>query len=130
MFSVFVLLLWAGALDLFFGISFDAISVALLGLSLVMIGGVLTFGEGFSQKSCLEYFGMVFSSCNDGNFTWKTWRNFYYDIFKPCFFIYTLFLWLLLFLKPGYVSFKKWWSIGFVISIVDIVVMITVGFVW
>lgn len=26
--------------------------------------------------------------------------------------------------------FKKWWSIGFVISIVDIVVMITVGFVW
>ncbi|VTX60254.1 Putative malate transporter YflS [Campylobacter jejuni] len=29
-----------------------------------------------------------------------------------------------------YVTFKKWWSIGFVISIVDIVVMITVGFVW
>ncbi len=29
-----------------------------------------------------------------------------------------------------YVTFKKWWNIGFVISIVDIVVMITVGFVW
>lgn len=29
----------------------------------------------------------------------------------------------------GYVTLKKWWSIGFVISIVDIVVMIAVGLV-
>ncbi|ECQ9203394.1 TPA: anion permease [Campylobacter jejuni] len=30
----------------------------------------------------------------------------------------------------GYVTLKKWWSIGFVISIVDIVVMIAVGLFW
>lgn len=30
----------------------------------------------------------------------------------------------------GYVTLKKWRSIGFVISIVDIVVMIAVGLVW
>lgn len=29
----------------------------------------------------------------------------------------------------GYVSLKKWWSVGFVIS-VDITVMILVGLVW
>lgn len=30
----------------------------------------------------------------------------------------------------GYVTLKKWWSIGFVISMVDIVVMIAVGLIW
>ncbi|EAK8554106.1 anion permease [Campylobacter jejuni] len=30
----------------------------------------------------------------------------------------------------GCVTLKKWWSIGFVISIVDIVVMIAVGLFW
>lgn len=30
----------------------------------------------------------------------------------------------------GYVTLKKWWSTGFVISIVDIVVMIAVGLFW
>lgn len=30
----------------------------------------------------------------------------------------------------GYVTLKKWWGIGFVISIVDIVVMIAVGLFW
>ncbi|HED7126164.1 TPA: anion permease [Campylobacter jejuni] len=30
----------------------------------------------------------------------------------------------------GYVTLKKWWSTGFVISIVDIVVMIAVGLIW
>lgn len=29
-----------------------------------------------------------------------------------------------------YVTLKKWWSIGFVIFIVDIVVMIAVGLIW
>lgn len=53
MLSVFVLLLllWAGALGLFFGISLDATSVALLGLSLVLISGVLTFGEVLAEKA-------------------------------------------------------------------------------
>ncbi|HEH3648901.1 TPA: anion permease [Campylobacter jejuni] len=32
--------------------------------------------------------------------------------------------------RAGYVILKKWRSIGFVISIVDIVVMIAVGLVW
>ncbi|ENU3164358.1 anion permease [Campylobacter jejuni] len=52
--SVFVslLLLWAGALwACFFGISLDATSVALLGLSLVLISGVLTFGEVLAEKA-------------------------------------------------------------------------------
>ncbi|EDG2012788.1 anion permease [Campylobacter coli] len=30
----------------------------------------------------------------------------------------------------GCVTLKKWWSTGFVISIVDIVVMIAVGLIW
>lgn len=30
----------------------------------------------------------------------------------------------------GYVSLKKWWSVGFVISVIDITVMILVGLVW
>lgn len=53
MLSVFIslLLLWAGALGLFFGISLDATSVALLGLSLVLISGVLTFGEVLAEKA-------------------------------------------------------------------------------
>ncbi|ECL1886762.1 TPA: anion permease [Campylobacter jejuni] len=54
MLSVFVslLLLWAGALGLFFfGISLDATTVALLGLSLVLISGVLTFGEVLAEKA-------------------------------------------------------------------------------
>ncbi|HEF1409549.1 TPA: anion permease [Campylobacter jejuni] len=39
--------LWA----CFFGISLDATSVALLGLSLVLISGVLTFGEVLAEKA-------------------------------------------------------------------------------
>ncbi|EME5046858.1 anion permease [Campylobacter jejuni] len=35
----------------FFGISLDATSVALLGLSLVLISGVLTFGEVLAEKA-------------------------------------------------------------------------------
>lgn len=58
---------------LVFGISLDATSVALLGLSLVLISGVLTFGEVLAEKAAWNIFSMVFSSCNDGNFTWQTW---------------------------------------------------------
>ncbi|WP_194941375.1 anion permease, partial [Campylobacter jejuni] len=32
--------------------------------------------------------------------------------------------------RQGYVSLKKWWSVGFVISGIDITVMILVGLVW
>ncbi|EHO4839209.1 anion permease [Campylobacter jejuni] len=39
--------LWA----CFFGISLDATTVALLGLSLVLISGVLTFGEVLAEKA-------------------------------------------------------------------------------
>lgn len=35
----------------FFGISLDATTVALLGLSLVLISGVLTFGEVLAEKA-------------------------------------------------------------------------------
>lgn len=111
-------------------------------------------------------------------FCYGTWGNFYYDIFKPCFFyIHTISLLLLQLIYQqcflffivqlalgapplfyafimitsgnvmmalthyatgtapvifgiGCVTLKKWWSIGFVISIVDIVVMIAVGLIW
>ena len=35
-----------------------------------------------------------------------------------------------LFFSQGYVSLKKWWVIGFVISVVNIVIWTTVGFGW
>ncbi|HWZ29784.1 MAG TPA: DASS family sodium-coupled anion symporter [Bryobacteraceae bacterium] len=35
-----------------------------------------------------------------------------------------------LFFAQGYVSLKKWWTIGFVISVVNIVIWMTVGFSW
>ncbi|RTJ29897.1 hypothetical protein C3H78_08100 [Campylobacter jejuni] len=109
MLSVFVslLLLWAGTLGLFFGISLDATSVALLGLSLVLISGVLTFGEVLAEKAAwntLVWFSaLVMMATLLGKlgvtqflagicFCYGTWGNFYYDIFKPCFFIYALFL--------------------------------------
>ncbi|EJS8882240.1 TPA: anion permease [Campylobacter jejuni] len=46
-FCFYGLELWA----CFFGISLDAASVALLGLSLVLISGVLTFGEVLAEKA-------------------------------------------------------------------------------
>ncbi|MCR2057421.1 anion permease, partial [Campylobacter helveticus] len=30
----------------------------------------------------------------------------------------------------NYVSLKQWWGVGFVISVVDMLVMISVGLVW
>lgn len=53
MLGVFLLLLalWAGALGLFFGISLNATTVALLGLSLVLVSGVLSFDDVLKEKT-------------------------------------------------------------------------------
>ncbi|EAI4084600.1 DASS family sodium-coupled anion symporter [Campylobacter jejuni] len=199
MLSVFVLLLllWAGALGLFFGISLDATSVALLGLSLVLISGVLTFGEVLAEKaawntlvwfSALVMMATLLGKLGVTQFLAEALGEFASAmgfgeisiiIFLSLAFLYTHYFFasttahisamffvfysagLALGAPPllyafimiasgnvmmalthyatgtapvifgtGYVTLKKWWSIGFVISIVDIVVMIAVGLVW
>ena len=35
-----------------------------------------------------------------------------------------------MFFAHHYVSFRKWWSIGFVISLVNLAIWSTVGFAW
>ncbi|EHY7560964.1 DASS family sodium-coupled anion symporter [Campylobacter jejuni] len=199
MLSVFVLLLllWAGALGLFFGISLDATSVALLGLSLVLISGVLTFGEVLAEKaawntlvwfSALVMMATLLGKLGVTQFLAEALGEFASAmglgeisimIFLSLAFLYTHYFFasttahisamffvfysagLALGAPPllyafimiasgnvmmalthyatgtapvifgtGYVTLKKWWSIGFVISIVDIVVMIAVGLFW
>ncbi|HDZ4329264.1 TPA: DASS family sodium-coupled anion symporter [Campylobacter jejuni] len=199
MLSVFVLLLllWAGALGLFFGISLDATSVALLGLSLVLISGVLTFGEVLAEKaawntlvwfSALVMMATLLGKLGVTQFLAEALGEFASAmglgeisimIFLSLAFLYTHYFFasttahisamffvfysagLALGAPPllyafimiasgnvmmalthyatgtapvifgtGYVTLKKWWSIGFVISIVDIVVMIAVGLIW
>lgn len=192
MLSVFVLLLllWAGALGLFFGISLDATSVALLGLSLVLISGVLTFGEVLAEKaawntlvwfSALVMMATLLGKLGVTQFLAEALGEFASAmglgeisimIFLSLAFLYThyffasttahisamffvfysaglalgapplLYAFIMMALThyatgtapvifgTGYVTLKKWWSIGFVISIVDIVVMIAVGLVW
>ncbi|EMA2810036.1 DASS family sodium-coupled anion symporter [Campylobacter jejuni] len=198
MLSVFVLLLllWAGALGLFFGISLDATSVALLGLSLVLISGVLTFGEVLAEKaawntlvwfSALVMMATLLGKLGVTQFLAEALGEFASAmglgeisimIFLSLAFLYTHYFFasttahisamffvfysagLALGAPPllyafimiasgnvmmalthyatgtapvifgtGYVTLKKWWSIGFVISIVDIVVMIAVGLI-
>lgn len=199
MLSVFVslLLLWAGTLGLFFGISLDATSVALLELSLVLISGVLTFGEVLAEKaawntlvwfSALVMMATLLGKLGVTQFLAEVLGEFASAmglgeisimIFLSLAFLYTHYFFasttahisamffvfysagLALGAPPllyafimiasgnvmmalthyatgiapvifgtGYVTLKKWWSIGFVISIVDIVVMIAVGLVW
>jgi DASS family divalent anion:Na+ symporter len=35
-----------------------------------------------------------------------------------------------MFFASGYVSMKKWWQVGFVISLVNLLIWSTVGFAW
>ena len=35
-----------------------------------------------------------------------------------------------MFFAQGYVSLKKWWQIGFVVSLVNLMIWMTVGFGW
>lgn len=186
MLSVFVLLLllWTGALGLFFGISFDATSVALLGLSLVLISGVLTFGEVLAEKAArntlvwflaLVMMATLLGKLGVTQFLAEVLGEFASAmglgeisimIFLSLAFLYTHYffasttahisamffvfysvglalgapplLYAFIMIASGnvmmaltyYATLKKWWSIGFVISIVDIVVMIAVGLVW
>lgn len=171
MLSVFVLLLllWAGTFGLLFGISLDATSVALLGLSLVLISGVLTFGEVLAEKaawntlvwfSALVMMATLLGKLGVTQFLAEALGEFASAMGLGEISI-MIFLSLALGAPPllyafimiasgnvmmalthyatgtapvifgtGYVTLKKWWSIGFVISIVDIVVMIAVGLFW
>ncbi|MPQ02740.1 DASS family sodium-coupled anion symporter [Campylobacter jejuni] len=199
MLSVFVLLLllWAGTFGLLFGISLDATSVALLGLSLVLISGVLTFGEVLAEKAAwntlvwfsalvmmatllgklgvtqflAEELGILASAMGLGEISIMIFLSlaFLYTHYffasttahiSAMFFVFysaglalgappLLYAFIMIasgnvmmalthyatgtapvIFGTGYVTLKKWWSIGFVISIVDIVVMIAVGLVW
>ncbi len=35
-----------------------------------------------------------------------------------------------MFFAQGYVSFQKWWKVGFVVSVVNLAIWSTVGFAW
>lgn len=194
---VLLLLLWAGALGFLFGISLDATSVALLGLSLVLVSGVLTFGEVLAEKaawntlvwfSALVMMATLLGKLGVTQFLAEALGEFASAmglgeisimIFLSLAFLYTHYFFasttahisamffvfysagLALGAPPllyafimiasgnvmmalthyaigtapvifgtGYVSLKKWWSVGFVISVIDITVMILVGLVW
>lgn len=194
---ILLLLLWAGALGLLFGISLDATSVALLGLSLVLLSGVLTFGEVLAEKaawntlvwfSALVMMATLLGKLGVTQFLAEALGEFAsimglgeisIMIFLSLAFLYTHYFFasttahisamffvfysagLALGAPPllyafimiasgnvmmalthyatgtapvvfgtGYVSLKKWWSVGFIVSIVDIVIMILVGLVW
>lgn len=194
---ILLLLLWAGALGLLFGISLDATSVALLGLSLVLLSGVLTFGEVLAEKaawntlvwfSALVMMATLLGKLGVTQFLAEALGEFAsvmglgeisIMIFLSLAFLYTHYFFasttahisamffvfysagLALGAPPllyafimiasgnvmmalthyatgtapvvfgtGYVSLKKWWSVGFIVSVVDIVIMILVGLVW
>lgn len=194
---ILLLLLWAGALGLLFGISLDATSVALLGLSLVLLSGVLTFGEVLAEKaawntlvwfSALVIMATLLGKLGVTQFLAEALGEFAsvmglgeisIMIFLSLAFLYTHYFFasttahisamffvfysagLALGAPPllyafimiasgnvmmalthyatgtapvvfgtGYVSLKKWWSVGFIVSVVDIVIMILVGLVW
>lgn len=194
---ILLLLLWAGALGLLFGISLDATSVALLGLSLVLLSGVLTFGEVLAEKaawntlvwfSALVMMATLLGKLGVTQFLAEALGEFAsvmglgeisIMIFLSLAFLYTHYFFasttahisamffvfysagLALGAPPllyafimiasgnvmmalthyatgtapvvfgtGYVSLKKWWSVGFIVSVMDIVIMILVGLVW
>ncbi|WP_348518402.1 DASS family sodium-coupled anion symporter [Campylobacter sp. CCS1377] len=199
MLGVFLLLLalWAGALGLLFGISLDATTVALFGLSLVLLSGVLTFGEVLAEKAAwntliwfsalvmmatmlgklgvtqflAEQLGILASIMGLGEISIMfflaiafLYAHYFFasttaHISAMFFVFYSAglalgappLLYAFIMITAGnvmmalthyatgtapvifgtnYVSLKKWWGVGFVISVVDMIVMISVGLLW
>lgn len=199
MLGVFLLLLalWAGALGLFFGISLNATTVALLGLSLVLVSGVLSFDDVLKEKTAwntlvwfsalvmmatmlgklgvtqflAEALGGLASSMGLGEISVMVFLSlaFLYAHYffasttahiSAMFFVFysaglalgappLLYAFIMItssnimmalthyatgtapvIFGTNYVTLKRWWGVGFVISVVDMLVMISVGLVW
>lgn len=199
MLGVFLLLLalWAGALGLFFGISLNATTVALLGLSLVLVSGVLSFDDVLKEKTAwntlvwfsalvmmatmlgklgvtqflAEALGGLASSMGLGEISVMIFLSlaFLYAHYffasttahiSAMFFVFysaglalgappLLYAFIMItssnimmalthyatgtapvIFGTNYVTLKRWWGVGFVISVVDMLVMISVGLVW
>lgn len=199
MLGVFLLLLalWAGALGLFFGISLNATTVALLGLSLVLVSGVLSFDDVLKEKTAwntlvwfsalvmmatmlgklgvtqflAEALGGLASSMGLGEISVMIFLSlaFLYAHYffasttahiSAIFFVFysaglalgappLLYAFIMItssnimmalthyatgtapvIFGTNYVTLKRWWGVGFVISVVDMLVMISVGLIW
>lgn len=199
MLGVFLLLLalWAGALGLFFGISLNATTVALLGLSLVLVSGVLSFDDVLKEKTAwntlvwfsalvmmatmlgklgvtqflAEALGGLASSMGLGEISVMIFLSlaFLYAHYffasttahiSAMFFVFysaglalgappLLYAFIMItssnimmalthyatgtapvIFGTNYVTLKRWWGVGFVISVVDMSVMISVGLIW
>lgn len=199
MLGVFLLLLalWAGALGLFFGISLNATTVALLGLSLVLVSGVLSFDDVLKEKTAwntlvwfsalvmmatmlgklgvtqflAEALGGLASSMGLGEISVMVFLSlaFLYAHYffasttahiSAMFFVFysaglalgappLLYAFIMItssnimmalthyatgtapvIFGTNYVTLKRWWGVGFVISVVDMLVMISVGLIW
>ncbi|SUX26834.1 anion transporter [Campylobacter upsaliensis] len=199
MLGVFLLLLalWAGALGLFFGISLNATTVALLGLSLVLVSGVLSFDDVLKEKTAwntlvwfsalvmmatmlgklgvtqflAEALGGLASSMGLGEISVMIFLSlaFLYAHYffasttahiSAMFFVFysaglalgappLLYAFIMItssnimmalthyatgtapvIFGTNYVTLKRWWGVGFIISVVDMLVMISVGLIW
>lgn len=199
MLGVFLLLLalWAGALGLFFGISLNATTVALLGLSLVLVSGVLSFDDVLKEKTAwntlvwfsalvmmatmlgklgvtqflAEALGGLASSMGLGEISVMIFLSlaFLYAHYffasttahiSAMFFVFysaglalgappLLYAFIMItssnimmalthyatgtapvIFGTNYITLKRWWGVGFVISVVDMLVMISVGLIW
>ncbi|ARJ57007.1 DASS family sodium-coupled anion symporter [Campylobacter cuniculorum] len=194
---ILLLLLWAGAAGYLFGLEFDSTTIALLGLSLVLISGILTFGEVLGEKAAwntLTWFsglvmmatmlgklgvtkfladslGILASNMGLGEISIMIFLSlaFLYAHYffasttahiSAMFFVFYSaglalgappLLYAFIMLTAGnvmmaithyatgtapvifgtnYVSMNRWWGVGFVLSIVDMAVMTSVGLVW
>ena len=194
---VLLLLLWAGALGLLFDITLNSTTVALLGLSLVLLTGVLSFGEILTEKAAwntLTWFsglvmmatmlnklgvtgfladelGFLASALGLGEYSVMIFLAFAF-LYAHYFFASTtahISAMFLVFYSAGlalgsppllyafilitagslmqgithyatgtapvifgtnYVTMGRWWGVGFVMSLVNMVVMISVGLIW
>lgn len=151
MLGVFLLLLalWAGALGLFFGISFNATTVALLGLSLVLVSGVLSFDDVLKEKtawntlvwfSALVMMATMLGKLGVTQFLAEALGGLALGA-PPLLYAFIMITSSNIMMAyatrtapvifgTNYVTLKRWRRVGFVIFVVDMLVMISVGLVW
>lgn len=194
---ILLLLLWAGAAGFLFGLEFDATTIALLGLSLVLVSGVLTFGEVLAEKAAwntLVWFsalvmmatmlgklgvtkfladelGIIASNMGLSEISIMIFLSlaFLYSHYffasttahiSAMFFVFysaglalgvppLLYAFIMItasnvmmsithyatgtapvIFGTNYVTINRWWGVGFILSVVNMLVMISVGFVW
>ncbi|WP_086243631.1 DASS family sodium-coupled anion symporter [Campylobacter devanensis] len=194
---LFLLILWAGAFGFLFGITLNATTIAFLGLSIVLVTGVLSFDEILAQKaawntlvwfSALVMMATMLGKLEVTTFLASNLQQLALNLglgeisimlFLSVAFLYSHYffasttahisamffvfysaglalgapplLYAFIMITAGnvmmgithyatgtapvifgtnYVSLKKWWGIGFVMSVVNMVVMILAGLVW